>query len=48
MGAVVQVISEQENLSPTLPVKVKLTAEVLDKGELTFIVHLEDSEIEAC
>ena len=46
MWRAVQVIDE-ENLSPTLPVKVKITGEVLDKGELSFLVHLEESEVEA-
>lgn len=49
-GEVVEIVKETATgipLSANLPVKVKLSGEVLDKGVLSFLVHLEESEVEA-
>eukprot|EP00240_Pyramimonas_obovata_P012534 CAMPEP_0118932082 /NCGR_PEP_ID=MMETSP1169-20130426/9027_1 /TAXON_ID=36882 /ORGANISM="Pyramimonas obovata, Strain CCMP722" /LENGTH=234 /DNA_ID=CAMNT_0006874679 /DNA_START=50 /DNA_END=755 /DNA_ORIENTATION=+ len=48
-GEVVEVIKETDTgvpLSANLPNKVRVSGEVLDKGVLSFLVHLDDSELE--
>mmetsp|Transcript_4672 Transcript_4672/g.7946 ORF Transcript_4672/g.7946 Transcript_4672/m.7946 type:complete len:125 (-) Transcript_4672:486-860(-) len=47
-GEVMEVIEKTAAgvpLSANLPIKVRLSGEVLDKGVLSFIAHLEDHEV---
>ena len=48
-GEVVDVIKETDTgvpLSANLPMKVRVSGEVLDKGVISFLVHLDDAELE--